>query len=68
MASWHNTAKPSGPAVEVNAAVVPGSNTLLPGETLLGQPGEESAEAIVASSEPGAEKGPERRTPEDSMS
>jgi len=31
-ASWHNTAKPTGSAAEVNAAVVTGSNALLPGE------------------------------------
>jgi len=43
-----------GSVAEVNAAVVPGSNALLPGETLREQSGGESAEAIVASSEPGA--------------
>ncbi|MEK7995587.1 MAG: hypothetical protein AAB403_17440, partial [Planctomycetota bacterium] len=37
-----------GPVAEVNAAVVPGSSALLPGETPMGQPGRESAEAIVA--------------------
>lgn len=30
--SWHNTAKPSGSPTQVNAAVVRGSFTLLPGE------------------------------------
>ena len=42
----------AGSVAEVNAAVVPGSNALLPGETPTGQPGGESAEAIVPSSEP----------------
>ena len=43
-----------GSVAEVNAAVVPGSNAFLPGETPLGQPGGESAEAIVMGSKPGA--------------
>ena len=30
--SWHNTAKPFGLVVEVNVAVVRGSNAFLPGE------------------------------------
>jgi hypothetical protein len=30
--SWHHTAKPIGSVVEVNAAVVQGSNAFLPGE------------------------------------
>jgi hypothetical protein len=30
--SWHNTAKSKGSVVEVNGAVVPGSNAFLPGE------------------------------------
>ena len=34
--------------MEVNAAVVLGSNAFLPGETPLGQPGGESAKAVVA--------------------
>ena len=41
---------------EVNAAVVPGSNAFLPGETPTGKSDGESAEAIVPSSEPGAKK------------
>jgi len=44
----------AGSVAEVNAAVVPGSNAFLPGETPLEQSGGESAEAVVASSEPGA--------------
>ena len=45
--SWHNTAKSSGLPVEVNAAVVQGSITLLPGEISSSQDAEKSAEAIV---------------------
>ena len=45
--SWHNTAKSSGLPVEVNAVVVQGSITLLPGETCRERSGQESAEAIV---------------------
>ena len=45
--SWHNTAKSSGLPVEVNAAVVQGSITLLPGEACRERSGQESAEAIV---------------------
>ena len=48
----------AGSVAEVNAAVVPGSNALLPGEALTGQPGRESAAAIVMNSKPGAEKCP----------
>ena len=44
----------AGSVVEVNAAVVPGSNAFLPGETPTEQSGGESAEAVLASSEPGA--------------
>ena len=40
--------------MEVNAAVVPGSNAFLPGETPTRQLGGESAEAVVPRSEPGA--------------
>ena len=47
----------AGSVAEVNAAVVLGSNALLPGETPTGQPGGESAEAIVLSSEPGTPPG-----------
>ena len=39
--------------MEINAAVVPGSNALLPGETPAGDPAGESAEAIVMNSKPG---------------
>lgn len=57
--SWHNTAKSNGWVVEVNAAVVPGSNAFLPGETLDRAAGQrESAEVVVTSSKPGAEKCP----------
>ena len=45
--SWHNTAKSSGLPVEVNAAVVHGSITLLPGEICRERSGQKSAEAIV---------------------
>jgi hypothetical protein len=48
----------AGSVAEVNAAVVPGSNASLPGETPAEQSGGESAEAVVASSEPGAERCP----------
>ena len=41
--------KAVGSVVEVNAAVVPGSNAFLPGEIPRGRPGGKSAEAIVAS-------------------
>ena len=34
--------------MEVKAAVVPGRNAFLPGDTLAGEPDRESAEAIVA--------------------
>ena len=36
-----------GSVAEVNAAVVPGSNALLPGEIPTGQPDGKSAEAVV---------------------
>jgi hypothetical protein len=45
--SWHNTAKSPGLAVEVNATVAQGSSAPLPGEAPPGQPGGESAEAVV---------------------
>ena len=45
--SWHNTAKSSGLPVEVNAAVVHGSITFLPGEICRERSGQKSAEAIV---------------------
>lgn len=40
--------KVAGSVAEVNAAVAPGSNVFLPGDTLTGQPERESAAAIVA--------------------
>ena len=55
-ASGHHTAKPSGSIVEVNVSVVPGSNALLPGEIPRAVSGGKSAEAIVLSSEPGAQR------------
>ena len=45
--SWHNTAKSSGLPVEVNAAVVQGSDAPLPGEICRERSGQKSAEAIV---------------------
>lgn len=51
--SWHSTAKSSGSVVEVNVAVVQGSNAFLPGEILTGGPARKSAETIVVSSKPG---------------
>ena len=53
-ASWHNTAKPSDPVREVNAAVVRRRTAFLPGEIPTGQPEGKSAEAIVPGREPGA--------------
>jgi len=51
--SWHNTAKSSGSVVEVNGAVVSGSNAFLPGEILAGRPSRKSAEIVVMSNKPG---------------
>ena len=51
--SWHNTAKSIGSVVEVNVAVVQGSNAFLPGEILLPRGGRKSAETIVVSNKPG---------------
>ena len=48
----------AGSVAEVNAAVVPGSNALLPGEIPTGQPEGKSAEAVVMDSKPGAERCP----------
>ena len=48
----------AGSVAEVNAAVVPGSNAFLPGETPTRQLGGESAEAVVVDSKPGAERCP----------
>ena len=58
MTSWHNTAKSTGPALEVNAAAAPGSNAFLPGETPTEQSGGETAEAVVVCNKP---KGKEPR-------
>lgn len=59
--SWHNTAKSFGLPVEVNAAVVQGSNAFLPGEISRPSDREKSAEAIVAISKPGAVSRPRKR-------
>jgi hypothetical protein len=56
--SWHNTAKSTGSVAEVNVAVVQGSNAFLPGEIPPGQPGGESAEAVVPDDKPGAGRRP----------
>jgi len=45
--SWHNTAKPSGVPVEVNAAAVRRSDAPLPGEICPPSVGQKSAEVIV---------------------
>ena len=65
-ASWHNTAKPTGSVVEVNVAVVQGSNAFLPGEILAVHPARKSAEVVVADSEPGTEMVRINLKPEDS--
>ena len=66
--SWHNTAKPIGPATEVNAAVVQGSNTLLSGEIPRRKCLGKSADAIVARMRAGGEESPvETKIPEVSM-
>ena len=57
-ASWHHTAKPIGCVVEVNAAVVQGSNAFLPGEIPRRKCHGKSAEVVVANSKPGAGRGP----------
>lgn len=58
--SWHDTAKSTGSVVEVNVAVVQGSNAFLPGEIPPRQCGGKSAEAVVVSSEPGTARGPHK--------
>jgi len=65
--SWHDTAKSTGSVVEVNVAVVRGSNAFLPGEILAAQPARKSAEAVVVDSEPGAGMARINSKPEDSM-
>jgi len=52
-ASWHNTAKPLGSVVEVNGAVVRGSNAFLPGEIPPSQEDGKSAEVVVMRRETG---------------
>ena len=66
-ASWHDTAKPKGSVVEVNVAVVQGSNAFLPGEILAGRLARKSAEAVVVDNEPGAAMARINSKPEDSM-
>ena len=66
-ASWQDTAKPKGSVVEVNVAVVQGSNAFLPGEILAGRPARKSAEAVVMDNEPGAAMARINSKPEDSM-
>ncbi len=56
--SWHHAAKSTGLVVEVNAAVVQGSNAFLPGEILRSSDCRKSAEAIVVFSKPGTRSGP----------
>ncbi|HEY5707208.1 MAG TPA: hypothetical protein VIS96_16735 [Terrimicrobiaceae bacterium] len=56
--SWHNTAKSIGSVVEVNSAVVSGSNAFLPGEIPAFCSVGKSAEAVVMSREPGDRDGP----------
>ena len=63
--SWHNTAKSVGLVVEVNAAVVQGSNAFLPGEILRRKCRGKSAEAIVVEKRAGGVDTPvETKTPE----
>lgn len=52
--SWHHTAKSKGSVVEVNVAVVQGSNAFLPGEIPRRKWRGKSAEVVVANSKPGA--------------
>jgi hypothetical protein len=51
--SWHNTAKSNGSVVEVNGAVVSGSNAFLPGEIPRRKWRGRSAEVVVAENKPG---------------
>lgn len=51
--SWHHTAKSTGSVVEVNVAVVQGSNAFLPGEIPPRKCGGKSAEVVVTESKPG---------------
>ena len=65
--SWHSTAKSTGSVVEVNVAVVQGSNAFLPGEILAGRPARKSAEVVVVDNEPGAAMARINSKPEHSM-
>src|SRR3981189_3236985 len=58
--SWHRTAKPIGSVVEVNAAVVQGSNAFLPGEIPRRKCHGKSAEVVVAENKPGTVRGPRK--------
>ena len=58
--SWHHTAKPIGSVVEVNAAVVQGSNAFLPGEIPRRKCHGKSAEVVVAENKPGTVRGPRK--------
>jgi len=51
--SWHDTAKSNGSVVEVNVAVVQGSNAFLPGEIPRRKWRGKSAEVVVAENKPG---------------
>ena len=53
--SWHDTAKSKGSVVEVNVAVVQGSNAFLPGEILPRKCGGKSAEVVVAETSRGSQ-------------
>ena len=65
--SWHSTAKSTVQCVEVNVAVVQGSNAFLPGEILAVHPARKSAEVVVVDNEPGARLARINSKPEHSM-
>jgi hypothetical protein len=56
--SWHNTAKSSGSALEVNGAAVSGSNAFLPGEIRVRKRTRKSAEVVLVRRETGGWKMP----------
>jgi len=56
--SWHNTAKPAGEVAPVNQAAVRGRTVFLPGEVLMLRGVKKSAEVIVVTCRPGAERRP----------
>ena len=56
--SWHNTAKPTGEVVPVNQAAVQGRTVFLPGEVWSVRAPQKSAEVIVVTCRPGAERCP----------